>query len=145
MVLRVPRGRKRMFWACEEDIFQFFPNFWVAKLKPFSGKVRQSVQNCLNQNFVIRRFLENSFEATFIWKTNALSIWKGHFLVFCKILSDEVGTIFWESEAKPSILFKSRFGHRKGLRKFFWNYLDLKNECCKRLRSTFFSFFQWWS
>ena len=188
-----------MFWAFEGDIFEFFANFWVRKLKPFSREVKQSVQNYLNRNsvkgsffencfertfswktnvvsvwkghlsvfrkflsgevetlfweseakrsksfnpnLVIERFLENGFEGTLSWKTNVLSIWKGNFSVFCKFWRGEVETIFWESEAKHSKLFKSEFGHRKLLRKWFWSYLDLKNDCSQRLKRVFFSFF----
>ena len=36
----------------------------MTKLKLFSGKVRQYFQNYLNQNLVIRSFLENGFEAS---------------------------------------------------------------------------------
>ena len=64
MVLRVPWTQKRKFWAFEKDIFPFFANFWVAKSKPFSGKMNQSVQKYLNQNLAIRNMLENSFGAT---------------------------------------------------------------------------------
>ena len=53
-------------------------------MKKFFGKVRKSVQNYLNQNLVIGSFLENDFEATLSLKTNVLSVWKGHFSVFCK-------------------------------------------------------------
>ena len=129
-----------MFWAFEKGIFQFFANFWVTKLKPFSGKVRQSIQNYWNQNLIIGSFLENGFEATLSSKTNVVSVWKEHFSVFCKFLSDEVETIFWESEAKRSELFKSKFGHRKLLRKWFWSYLELKNQCCERLKRAYFVF-----
>ena len=142
MVLKLPWAQKRMSWAFEKNIFQFFANFWVRKLKPFSGKVRQSVQNYLNQNSVVGSLLENGFEATLSSKTNVLSVWSEHFSVFCKFLSDEVETIFWESEAKCSKLFKSIFGHRKLLRKPFWSYVELKNECCERLKRAFFSFLQ---
>ena len=46
MVLEQPWAQKRIFWAFEKSIFQFYANFWVTKLKPFSfsGKVRQSDQ-----------------------------------------------------------------------------------------------------
>ena len=37
----------------EINTFYFFTNFWLAKLKPFSRKVRQSVQNYLNQKEVL--------------------------------------------------------------------------------------------
>ena len=98
----------------------------MTKLKPFSGKVRQSDQNFLNQNLGVGSFLENGFEATFSSKTNVLSIWKKHFSIFWKCLSDEVETIFRESEAKRSKLFKSKFGRRKFVRKWFWSYLSSK-------------------
>ena len=44
---------------------------------------------------------------------NVVSISKERFSSFCKFLSDKVETAFWESEAKSSKLFKSKFGHRK--------------------------------
>ena len=131
-----------MFWAFEKSIFHFVSNFWVTKLNPFSGKVRQSVKIFLNQNLGIRTFLDNGFGATLIPKTNIVGVWKEHFPVFCKYLSDEVKTIFRESEAKRSKLFKSKFSHRKLLRKWFWSYFELKNECCERLNRAFFSFLQ---
>ena len=116
---------RKWFWSFlkldvfEKSIFQFFANFWLTKLKPFPGKVRQGVQNYLNQNLVIGSFFKNGFEATLSWKTNVLSIWKGHFSIFCKFLSDEVETIFWEREAKRSKLFKLKFDHKELLRKWF--------------------------
>ena len=142
MVLKLYWAQERMFWAFEKSIFQFFANFWVTKLKPFSWKVRPSVQNYLNRNLVIGSFLENGFEATLSSKTNVVSVWKEHFSVFCKFLSDEVETIFWESEAKHSKLFKSKFGHRKLLRKLFWSYLYLKKERPERLKKRFWIFLQ---
>ena len=48
--------------------------------------------------------------------------------MFCKFLSDEVETVFWESETEHSKLFKSKFGHRKLLGKWFRSYIELKNE-----------------
>ena len=67
---------------------------------------------------------------------------KRAFFSFCKFLSDEVETIFWESETKHSKLFESVFGYRKFLRKWFGSYLELKNECSERLERPFFSFLQ---
>ena len=75
-------------------------------------------------------------------KMNVLSVWKGHFSVFCKFLIDEAETNFWESEAKHQKLFNSKFGHRKLLRKWFWSYLELKNECSEHFNRAFFSFLQ---
>ena len=88
------RAQKRIFWAFEE-YFQLFVNFWVTKWKPCSGKVRQNVQNYLLKNLVIGSFFEKYFEATLSSKENVLSVWKGHFSVFCKYLS-EVEIVFRE-------------------------------------------------
>ena len=142
MVLKLLGARKQMFWAFEKSIFQFFANFGVTKLKPFSGTVRQSLKNYLNQSLVIRGFLENGFQDTASSKTNVLSVWKGHFPVFRKFLSDEVENLFWEIRAKRLKLFKSKFGHGKLIGKWFWGYRDLKNECSERLIRAFFSFLQ---
>ena len=46
--------------------FSVFSNFWVTNLKPFSGKVRQNIKNCLNQNLIIGDFLD------FFWSFLAL-------------------------------------------------------------------------
>ena len=142
MVLKLLGARKQMFWAFEKGIFQFFANFGGTKLKPFSGTVRQSVQTYLNQSLVIRSFLGNGFEDTVSSKTNVLSVWKGIFQFFCKFLSDEVETLFWEIHAKRSNLFKSIVGHRNFLRKWFWSYLEHENKCSERLKRAFFSYLQ---
>ena len=89
----------------------------MTKVKPFPGKVRQSIQNSLNENLLIGSFLEDVFDATLTSKTNVVSLWKGHFTVFCKFLRDQVEITFRESEANSPKLFKSRFGHRKVVRK----------------------------
>ena len=122
------------------SMLQFFGNFLVTKLKPFSGKVRQSLPNYLNQNLVIGSFLGNSFQATLSSKTNVLIVWKGHFSVFWKFLNDKVEIIFWENKAKHQKLFKLKFRHRKLLTKWFWRFLEFKNECSECLKRTFFSF-----
>ena len=62
-------------------------------------------------------------------------------MFFWKFLSEEAETIFWESEAKVSKLFKSKFGHRKILRKWFSCYLEFKNECSESLKRAFLIFF----
>ena len=72
---------------------------------------------------------------------NALNLWKWHFLVCRKFSSDEVQTASWESNGKCQKLFKSKFRHMKLLRKWFWSYLELKNECSERLKRIFFNFF----
>ena len=61
--------------------YSVFCNFWVTKLKPFSGKVRWSLQDPLKSKLVIGSFLENGFEATLSLKMNVLSVCKRHFSV----------------------------------------------------------------
>ena len=141
MAFKLTRPQKWMFWAFGKSILQFFAGLCVTKLKPFSGKVSQTVPNYFNQTLFIRNFLGNGFEATLSSKKNVLSVWKGHFSVFSKVLSDEVEMIFWESEAKRSKLFKSRFVHMKLLRKWVLSYLELENQCCEHLKTAFFRFF----
>ena len=93
MVLEEPWSQKRMFWAFEKCILHFFANFSETKLKPFSRKARQSIQNYSNQYLVIGSFLENVFEAILSSKTNILSVWKDHFFFFF--------TNFWVTKLKP--------------------------------------------
>ena len=82
MVLEQPWAQKRMFWAFEKSIFQFFATFWVSKLKAFSGKFRQRVQIYFSQNLGIKTFLQNGFGPTLRPKTNFVSVWKKDFTVF---------------------------------------------------------------
>ena len=93
-------------------------------------------------NFGDKNFLQNGFEVALSLKTNFLSLSKSLFWVFCKFLSDEVKTVFWESETMRPKVFKSKVDHRKSLKKWFSNYLELKNECSESLKSVFFSFLQ---
>ena len=65
MVLEVPSTKNRMFSAFQKSTIHLFANFLVMKLKPFSEKVKENVQNYLNQNLVIGNFLENGFRGTF--------------------------------------------------------------------------------
>ena len=55
-------------------------------------------------------------------------------------MSDEVENIFRESEAKPSKLFKSKFGRRNLLSKLFRSWIKLENECFEDLKMVFLSF-----
>ena len=57
-------------------------------------------------------------------------------------MSNEVETLFWESEAKRSKLLKSKFDHRKLLRKWFRRYLELKNECSELLKRAILNFLE---
>ena len=126
----------------KRGFFSFFARFWVTKLKPYSGKARQSVLIYLVQNLVIGSFLEICFDAILSSKTNVLTVWQEDFSVLSKSLNNKDESTFWESVAKCSQLSKSKFGYRKLLRKLVWNYLDLKNECPEPLKRAFLSFLQ---
>ena len=144
MVLEKPWAQKRMLWAFEKGIFQFFTNFWVTKLKPFSGKVRQSIQNALNQNLAIGSFLENGFEATWSSKTNVLSLWTVHFSNLCRFFSDNVETIFWESEERRSKLLKSNLFIRSFLENSFGGTLSSKTNVVNVWKGHFSFFTKFW-
>ena len=90
MFLELPRAQKKMFWAFEKSLFQVFASFSVNKLNPFAEKVRQSLQNYLNQNLLIGSFWENDFAATLGSKMNVLRVGKEYFSVFCKFFSAEI-------------------------------------------------------
>ena len=202
MVLRLLWAQKRMFWVFEKSIFQFFANFCVTKLKPFSGKarlslqdhlnstsvirsllengseatlrsktnvlsiwkkisvfcnfrvtkliplsgkVRQDIKKCLNQNLVIRSFLENGFEATLSSEKNVLSIWKGNFSDFCKFLSEENETVFWECETKPSRPLNSKLVIRNFLKKGSESNLRSKMNVLSIWKGKFSDFYNFWA
>ena len=69
--LKLCLGQKRIFWTFEIGIFYYFADFWVAKLKAFSAKARQILQNSLNPNLITRSISENNFEATLKSKNNS--------------------------------------------------------------------------
>ena len=140
MFFRVPWVQEGTFWTFQKSIFKFFANVWVTMLKPFSAKVRQSLQNLLSQNLVIGNLLEKCFEGILSSETNVLRVWKEHSSVSCRFLSHEVINAFCESEGNGSKLIKSKFGYPRLLRKLFWRYLKLKNKCSERLKRPFFSF-----
>ena len=58
---------------------------------------------------------------------NLPSVWKRHFLLFCKFMSDVVETVFRKSEAKHLKLCKSKLGYRKYFH-FFWKLLSVEVE-----------------
>ena len=147
MFLEQSWPQKRIMSEFQNRIFQFLAIFWVTKMKPFSGKVRQILQNYLNQNLGIKNFKSNRFGISLSSKPNVVSVLTKHFPVLCKFLCDEVETLFWESEAKLSKLLKSKFGHENLLRKWIRSNLELKRKGCESLKRAFFSFLQvseWW-
>ena len=64
MVLEVPSTKNRMFSAFQKSTIHLFANFLGMKLKSFSEKVKENVQNNLNQNLVIGSCLENGLRGT---------------------------------------------------------------------------------
>ena len=122
--------------------FLVFCKYSVTKLKPFSGKVRQSKANYLNQDLVLRIFLENGLQATLSSRMNILSVLKEHVSVFCKFLSGEVETVFWESDTKLCRPSKFKTGHRNLFRKWFWSNLQIKNEYSEHLNREIFNLLQ---
>ena len=109
MVLKRPWDQKRMFWVFEKK-FQFFEIFEWRNWYHFLGKWGKTSKH-QNQNLVIISFLENGFDATLSSEKNVLSIWKGNFSDFCKFMSDENETVFWDCETKPSRPSKFKVGH----------------------------------
>ena len=68
-----------------KKFLQLFVSFWVTKFKLFSGKLRQRVQDYLNQCLVIWSFLQNAFGATLSSKTNVLIARKKALFSFLQI------------------------------------------------------------
>ena len=88
-----PWTQKRIFWAFETRYFSVFCNFSSDEVETIFWENEAKHSKYLNQNLVIRSFLENGFEATLSSITNVLSVWKGYFSVFCNFLSNEVGKV----------------------------------------------------
>ena len=109
----------------EKSMFPFFCKFLSDKTETVFWENEAKRSKVFKSKFGHRKLLRKYFQGTLSSKTNVLSISKGHFLVFCRFLSDEVETIFCESEAKRLKVFKSRFGHMMLLRNWLWSYLEL--------------------
>ena len=114
-------------------------NIWKGKLPVFlqflSDKVETIFwksyakhQKLCKGKFSHRNFVRKWFSSFFELKNKYCGRLKIAyiFLGFCKSLIDKVETIFWESKAKCSKLFKSKFSHRKLVRKWFLSYIELK-------------------
>lgn len=63
--------------------------------------------------------------------------WYPHKIAFCKFLSDEIENTFRESMLKPWKLLTLKSFHGGHFRKWFWRYLEVKNECSDRLNIIF--------
>ena len=91
-----------MSWAFANSIFQFFEDFWLAKLKSFFEKARQKAQNYLKSK-VVMSILQNDFQAILSSDTNSLGVWKWNFYTdFFTFFY----TNFWESDSKSGSLYQ---------------------------------------
>ena len=106
--------------------FPVFCKFLSNEVETIFWESEAKRSRLFKSRFGCRSFLENGLEGTLNWDTNVISVWKEHFLVFCKLLSDEVEIIFWEIETKRSKLLESKFGHRQRVRKWCWIYVEPK-------------------
>ena len=119
MVLKLHWAQKRMFWAFEKGICQFFTNFWVTKLKLV--KIRNKLEPLrpfkfkVGQMKVFRKWFWNNL----VIKNECSVHLEREIFSFLQFLIYEVEAIFWESEAKFSKLSKSKFGHMKLLKNGF--------------------------
>ena len=127
-----------MFWGFKYDIFKNIRKFkreevevvfWESKAKPseeFEFKI------CHRKHF------RNYFWSYLEVKTNALTVWKSYFSLFCcKFLSHKVEKDFCESQAKRSKLLKSNMGYKKHYRKWFSSYREVKNRSSEPLKVAF--------
>ena len=98
--------RLKMDFFCLFFFVFCFSHLSVNKLKMFSGKARQSIQNCVNPKSDIENVLENGFKTTLRSKVDVLlNLWKRKFSVFRTFLSQEVETAYCERKAKRSKVF----------------------------------------
>ena len=122
--------------------FPVFCKFLSNEVETIFWESEAKHSRLFKSKFCRRNLLEKGFGVTLSSKAIVLSVWKERFSVFCKLLSDEVKINCWKSYTKRSKLFKSKFGTRKLLRKWFWSYFELKSECSERLERAFFRFLQ---
>ena len=100
-------------------LFEYFVLLFRKTVSTLSLKNLQKKQKLLflnRQIFVFYLKVASKSLSVLTQKTNVMNLWKWHFSLFCKFLSNEVETLFWNSEVKPSKLFKSNIGHRKNFR-----------------------------
>ena len=131
---------RKWFWSflelknkyCGRLKIAFFYHFWESEArcsKLFKFKVGHRMHS--------RKWLWSYLEL----KTDCSECLKKTLLSYCEVLGDEVETTSWKSDAKRQKLFKLKFGYKKLLRKWFWSYSELKNECSERLKRAFFVVF----
>ena len=130
----------RTFWTFEIGIFQFFYKFLSDEVETVFWENETEPSKPIK--LVIGNFLEKGFEATLRSKMNVLRVSKGTFSVFCNFWATKLKPFSGKARKNIKKLFESKFGHRTLFRKWFWSFLELKNQCCGRLKIAFFSFLQ---
>ena len=131
-----------MFWPFENGIFQLFCKFLSDKVETVFRESKTEPSRPFKFKVGHRKLFRKWFWSDLRIKNEYSEHFEREIFSFLQFLSDEVETIFWKSEAKHKKLFKSKFGHRSFLRKWFWTFLELKNKYCGHLKITWFSFLQ---
>ena len=72
----------------EREIFSFL-QFLIYEVEAIFWESEAKFSKLSESKFGHMKLLKNCFEATSSSKVNVLSVWKGHFSVICKFLSDE--------------------------------------------------------
>ena len=130
-------------------------NLWKWHFSVFYKFVRDEIESAFWENEVNRSKL---FKAKvghrknlrkWFWsylevkKMNVLSIlWTFEDELLKRKTFDEIESVFWQNNAKRLKLFKSKLGHRKNFRKWFWSHFEVKDKCSEPLEMGFFTFLQ---
>ena len=142
MVLKLPWGQKRMFWAIEHGIFHFLQIFDWRSRNCFMGKRDKALK--------IDRWKRLSWEGfqnmvCYLLEGEKRMFWmfqNNIFHFFCKFLSDKVETHFLGKQGKAN----KTVGIQNLLSEV--NYLEFKSECSEYSKMAFFTIwqvFEWWS
>ena len=131
-----------MLLAFGNGAFDLFANFWVTKLKLFSGKVRQSIEDYLNPKLVIGSISEICFEANLRSKRMSWAFGKSIFHFFEIFEWWSLKPFIGKARQSVKNILDPKVGHMKIFRKWFWSYLQLKTKCSEPLKMAFFSFLQ---
>ena len=146
MILKFPWAQEPILWPFENSIqFLVRCKFLIDEVETISWESEAKYPKLFKSKLGHRKLLRKWFWSCVELRSECSERLKKTFFSFCKFLSDEVETVFWESETEPSRSIKFKVGHSKLYRKWLWSYHELKNECFARLKWTFFSFLQYLS
>ena len=141
MVLKLAWAQKQMFWVFIKWYFSDFLQFFSEKVETIFWESEAKHQK-LFKSIGHRKLFRKRFLRYLELKNECSECLKRAFSVFCKSLSVEVETIFWESQAKP---FQFNFGcHRKIFWKSFGVTLRSKTNVHSISRGKFSVFCNFW-